>query len=186
LISVNELRKGKVILLDGDLFSVLDYAHHKPGKGKAYVKTKLKNLNKGSIVDKTFNSGDTVEDVFVERKSAQFLYKDENQNYVFMFLDTFEQIEVEDEIVADAKLYMKEDMELELDIYDDAVISIELPNHMALEVTYTEPGLKGDTAGGAKKPAEVETGLRVSVPLFIENGDVIKVDTRTGDYIERL
>lgn len=186
MISVNELRKGKVIKLDGDLYSVLEYAHHKPGKGKAYVKTKLRSLEKGSIIDKTFNSNDNVEDVFVERKAAQFLYKEDDNNYIFMFLDTYEQHGVSQDLLGDDILYLKEEMEVEVDVYENEILNIEMPNHVALEVTYTEPGLKGDTSGGAKKPAELETGLKLNVPLFIDNGDVIKVDTRTGEYIERL
>lgn len=185
MIPVNELRKGKVIKVDGDLFSCLEYDHHKPGKGKAYVRTKMKNLNKGSIVDMTFNSDDKVEDVFVERRQAQYLYKDVD-SYVFMDTETYEQNPVSEEELQDAVKYLKEEMEVDIDVYEGSIIGVELPNHVVLEVTYTEPGLKGDTSGTARKAAELETGLSVNVPLFIETGDMLKIDTRTGEYIERM
>lgn len=185
MISVTELRKGRIIKLENDLFSVVDYAHHKPGKGKAYVKTKLRNLDKGSVIDKTFYASDTVEEVFVERKPAQYLYQD-GENYVIMDLESYDQIPVPADTIGDGIYYLKEEMEVEIDLYDGHVINVEMPNHVILEVTYSEPGLKGDTAGSAKKPAEMETGLKVNVPLFIETGDKLKIDTRTGEYIERM
>lgn len=185
MISVNELRKGKVIKVDGDLFSCMEYDHHKPGKGKAYVRTKMKNLSKGSIVDMTFNSDDKVEDVFVERRTAQYLYND-GDSYVFMDTETYEQNPVPASELGDYVNYLIEEMEVEIEVYEGSIINVELPNHVVLEVTYTEPGLKGDTSGTARKPAEVETGLTVNVPLFIENGDRLKIDTRTGEYLERM
>ncbi len=185
MISVNELRRGKVIKVDGDLFACIEYEHHKPGKGKAYVRTKMRNLNKGSIVDMTFNSDDKVDDVFVEKRTAQYLYKD-GESYIFMDSESYEQNPVSAEELGDAVNYLKEEMDVEIDVYEGAIIGVELPNHVVLEVTYTEPGLKGDTSGTARKSAEVETGLTVNVPLFINNGDKLKIDTRTGEYIERM
>ena len=186
MISVNDLRKGRVIKIDGELYSVVDYAHHKPGKGKAYVKTKLKNLNKGSTIDKTFYANDNVEEVFVEKKNAQFLYKDESDEYIFMDLTSYEQDAVGVDVLGDSVKFLKEEMEMEIEVFEGRIINVILPSHVELEVTYTEPGLKGDTSGTARKSAEVETGLTVNVPLFINNGDKLKIDTRTGEYIERM
>ena len=184
MITANDLRRGVVIKVDNDLFVVLDFQHTKPGKGGAFIKTKLRNLTKNTIIDKTFRSTEKVEDVFIEKRKMQYLYND-GENAVFMDLETYEQEHVPNDFVETQLKFLKEGEEVEVNFYENQIISVELPTFVILEVTHTEPGVRGDTATSAYKPATVETGAQVQVPLFVNEGDKIKIDTRTGDYIER-
>jgi len=181
-----DLRNGLVINFNHDLFQVIEFQHVKPGKGNAFVRTKIKSLTTGKVLDNTFSSGATIIPVRVERHKYQFLYKDE-VGYNFMNSETFDQVLIDEKLVTAADL-MKEGQEVEILINTetDAALLCELPPFVELEVTYAEPGLKGDTANSPKKAIEVETGARIMVPLFIEEGQKIKVDTRTYDYVERV
>ncbi len=185
MVSTNKLSKGIVLKIDGDLYSVVEYQHHKPGKGGAVVRTKLKNLLKGTTIDKTFRADEKVEDVEIERRNSKFLYQD-GDDYVFMDNQTFEQEHVPADVVGDAKDYLMEDMDVDVSIYEGNILLIDLPIFVELKVTHTEPGIKGDTVGTSFKPATLETGVNINVPLFIDIDDIIKVDTRTHKYMERL
>jgi len=185
MISSNDLRRGTVIEMDGDLFMVTWSQHHKPGKGQAVVRSKLKSLSKGSVLERTFRAGEKLQEVTIEKSTAQYLYKEDNK-FIFMDVNTFEQVGVPESIIGDDIKFLLENMEVTLDWYNGDVISVTLPNFVQVKITYTEPGLKGDTVSSTTKKAEIETGFTVLVPLFINNDDVIKVDTRTGDYIERV
>lgn len=181
-----DIRNGLVIQFNHDLFQVTEFQHVKPGKGGAFVRTKLKSLTSGKVLDNTFNAGVTIYPVRVERRKFQFLYKDE-AGYNFMDNETFDQINLTDKIVEGADL-MKEGQEVEILINaeTDTPLTCELPPFVELEVTYSEPGIRGDTANSAKKKVDVSTGATIMVPLFIEQGDKIRVDTRTRDYVERV
>ena len=184
MISSNDFKNGMTIEYEGELLEIIYFQHVKPGKGGAFVRTKLKNLIDGSIFEKTFRAGEKVEQAILETKKMQFLFKDDHYN--FMDNDTFEQISINENQIGDKKLYLLENMEITMIFYKGIPISIELPNFIEAEVIKTEPGIKGDTVSSAFKPAELITGAKVNVPLFIENGDKIKVDTRTGEYITRV
>ncbi|CAM4354340.1 elongation factor P [Cytophagaceae bacterium 50C-KIRBA] len=181
-----DIKNGMVIKYNDDLFSIVEFLHVKPGKGPAFVRTKLRSLTSGKVIDNTFNSGVTIYPVRVERRKFQFIYKDE-YGYNFMDNESFEQILLNDNLVVMADL-MKEGQEVEILINteNDEAISCELPPFVELKVTYTEPGVRGDTANSPKKPATVETGATITVPIFIEQDEVIKVDTRTYAYAERV
>ena len=184
--STSDLGKGVVIKYNGDLCIVTEYQHVKPGKGGAFVRTKLKNLLNGKVLENTFRSGEKVEEARVEATVLQYLYND-GDNYYMMNPETFEQLPISAEIIGDDRFYMLENDEIKVLMYQDAPISIELPTAVVLEVTYTEPGERGDTAKtNVKKPAKLETGLEIPVPLFINEGDKIKIDTRDGSYLERV
>lgn len=185
MISTNEFRTGLTVEIDGELFQIIDFQHVKPGKGAAFVRTKLKNLLSGSIVEKTFRAGEKIAKAHVERKQMQYLYND-GDLYYFMDTDTFEQLPIGKDVVEDEKKFLKDNMVLDIAMHGSTIIGIELPNFVELEVTETEPGIKGDTATGATKNATVETGAIVQVPLFINVGDVLRVDTRTGGYMTRV
>ncbi|MDE2741025.1 MAG: elongation factor P [Gemmatimonadetes bacterium] len=180
-----DFRNGFTMSLDGELFSIVEFQHVKPGKGSAFVRTKLKNTKTGAVLDRTFRSGDKVEQVRLEKRQMQYLYSDQGL-YYFMDLDTYDQIPVSAETVGTASTLLKESENAFLLIAGEEIVSVELPNFVALVVTHTEPGVKGDTATGAVKPATLETGYVVQVPLFINKGDRLKVDTRTGEYVERV
>jgi elongation factor P len=184
-VSTNDLKNGMTLDLDGTLFQVLEFQHVKPGKGGAFVRTKLRNVMSGAVVERTFNAGVKVGLAIVERKPMQFLYSDES-SFVFMDLGTYEQLNVPRETVGDASKYLVEGSEAQVATHGGAPISVELPASMILTIRTTDPGVKGDTRTGALKPATVETGLVVQVPLFVEEGERIKVDTRSGAYIERV
>lgn len=181
-----DLRNGLVINFNHDLFQVVEFQHVKPGKGGAFVRTKLKSLTSGKVLDNTFNAGVTIYPVRVERRKFQYLYKDE-AGYNFMDNETFDQINLTDKLVETADL-MKEGQEVEILINaeTETPLTCEMPPFVELEVTYAEPGIRGDTANSPKKKVEVETGATIMVPLFIEQGDKIRVDTRTYDYVERV
>jgi elongation factor P len=184
MISVNELRKGNVIRLNNEIFYVVDCNHHKPGKGHAMVRAKLRNILKGGISDYKFGTSEKVEDVHIEKRNAQFSYQD-GDDYYFMDNSTFEQHPVNKEVLGDSLYFLVDEMEVTLEILDEEIIGVVLPNTVVLEIEYTEKGLKGDTVSGATKPAKTSTGYELQVPLFVDIGDNIKIDTRTGEYIER-
>ncbi len=171
-------------LPDG-LFQVVEYQHTKPGKGKAFVKMKLKNLDTGSLVERTFRAGENVQDAKIDRREFQYLYKDD-MGFHFMDGETYEQMAVQETLVGDAANYLSEGMTVQLPIFEGNPIGIDLQASVELAVTYAEPGVKGDRVSGATKPVTLETGLVVQAPLFVEQGDTIKVDTRSGEYITRV
>ena len=184
--STNDLKNGMTLNLDGELWNVVEFQHVKPGKGPAFVRTKLRNVESGKNVDKTFNAGTKVETATVDRRTMQYLYND-GTNYVFMDTGTYEQLEIDPEIVGDAKNYMLENQDAIVATNEGRVLFIELPASVELTITYTEPGVVGDSATGRTKPATLETGHEIQVPLFIENGEKIKVDTRDGGaYLSRV
>lgn len=185
MISTGELRKGVVIELDDDLWQVLDYHHIKMGRGSAQVRIKLRNVKKGSIVERTFQAGDRWPRAQLERRPVQFLYRDGDE-YHFMETDSYEQFVLRADQLDDAVNYLKEGMLLDRTAYQGETIGVELPVTVDLVVTDTEPGFAGDTATGARKPATLETGLVVQVPLFVNTGDVVRIDTRTGEYVTRV
>ncbi len=185
MISVNELRPGMAIELDGELYVCIEYLHVKPGKGSAFVRTKLKGLKEGSVIDKTFRAGEKVIKAFLESKKMQYLYNSKHE-YIFMDQDTYEQWHLIEEDFKQGVQFLKESMEADILFYQGKPIGVELPIFVELAITETDPGFKGDTVSGGTKPATLETGAIVQVPLFIEQGDVIKLDTRTGEYIERV
>jgi elongation factor P len=181
-----DIRNGLVINYNYDLFQIVEFQHVKPGKGAAFVRTKMKSLTSGKVLDNTFNSGASITPVRVERRKFQFLYRDE-AGYNFMDQETFEQFSLEEKIIDGADL-MKEGQEVEalMNAENETALTVELPTSVELEVTYAEPGIRGDTANGAKKRVQVESGAMISVPLFVEQGQRIRVDTRTREYQERV
>jgi elongation factor P len=182
-VSTAEFRKGLKIELDGQPYNIVEFQHVKPGKGGAFVRTKLKHLRLGRVVDRTFRAGEKVGLVEYEQRSMQFLYKDDN--FHFMNLDTYEQIALPPDVVGEAANWLKETMEVEVFVINGQPAGVDVPNFVELEVVKTDPGLRGDTASGGSKPATLETGAVVQVPLFIDQGEVLRIDTRTGAYIER-
>jgi elongation factor P len=183
-ITTNDLKNGMTLELDRDLVQVVDFQHVKPGKGHAFVRTTLRNVRTGSVVDRTFRAGEKVERAIVDKRSMQFVYRD-GADYVLMDDQTYDQIQVTSTTLGDATNYMVEQGTTVILMYGDEVIGVELPASVELVITETEPGLQGDRVSGARKPATLETGLTVQVPLFIENGERIKVDTRSGEYLSR-
>ena len=176
MISVNDLRPGLTIELEGGVWQVVEFLHVKPGKGAAFVRTKLKNVQTAVVLERTFRAGERVEQAHVENRSMQFLYKS-GTDYVVMDLENFEQISLTEETLGNAVKFLKENMEIDVQLYQGQPIGIDLPNTVELKVIQTDPGLKGDTASGGTKPATLETGAVVQVPLFINEGDVLRVDT---------
>ena len=185
MIDVNELRKGVTFTMDGELYKVLEYQHHKPGRGKATIRTTLRNLRTGATIQHNFISGDRVEDIRIERRGVQYLYTD-GDLYHFMDTETYDQTALSTSVLGDQVQYLKEGMELVLSTYEGEALDVELPTTVDLEVVGAEMAIAGDTATGAMKKATLETGLEVQVPLFIEQGDVVRVDTRTGEYVTRV
>ena len=183
--TTNDIKNGMVLDLDGQLWSVIWFQHHKPGKGGAMVKTTLKNVMSGKTVDKTFNSGLKIETANVDKRDFQYLYHD-GDSYIFMDKTTYDQINVTDAVVGDAKDYMLDNQDAMLALHEGVPLYIELPASVELLVEYTEPGLQGDRSSGGTKPARLETGKEIQVPLFIVNGEKIKVDTRDGSYLGRV
>ncbi|HXF57783.1 MAG TPA: elongation factor P [Actinomycetota bacterium] len=184
-VNTNDLKKGMTLELDGTLFQVLDFQHVKPGKGGAFVRTKLRNVKTGAVVDRTLNAGVDVPLAIVERREMQYLYRD-GDSFVFMDIETYEQHHVPAQVVGDAANYLTEGATAVIPMYEGSAIGVELPASVVLKVVQTEPGLRGDRVSGAMKPATLETGLVVQVPLFVEPGDQVKVDTRTGEYLTRV
>lgn len=185
MIDTGSLRRGLVVDMDGELFRVAEFQHVKQGRGSAFVRLTLKNLRTGSTTSQTYQAGAKFTSVRLERVRAQFLYADEAFRY-FMDVDTFEQFQLDAETLGPAVNYLTEEMVIELLTHEGQAIDVELPTAVELEVTETDPGFRGDTATGGSKPAKLETGLSVTVPLFVSIGDRIKVDTRTGEYLERV
>ena len=183
-VSTNDLKTGMTLSLDGDLWTVLDFQHHKPGKGQAVVRTKLRNVKSGAVLDRTFKADEKVGLAILERREMQFLYRDADA-FVFMDQGTYEQHHVPAEVVGDAARYLVEGATAVVPMYQGNAIGVELSAAVVLRVTKTDPGLKGDRVSGAMKPAVLETGITVQVPLFLEEGDRVKVDTRTGAYLTR-
>ena len=184
MVSTSEIKRGMVIDLDGQLQKILEFDHQKIGRGSAQVKISFKNLRSGSNTVRTFQAGAKFNDVRLEREVVQFLYKD-GDDYHFMNVENYEQSILNDEQIGDVKYYIHENDTVDLITYNSEPIDIEIPPSVVLTIAYTEPGIKGDTASGASKPATTDTGLTVNVPLFINIGDKVKVDTRSGSYVER-
>jgi len=184
MIYPNNFRFGLVVRVEGQLFSIAGFQHVKPGKGGAYVRTKLKRLSDGNVIERTFRSEEKIEDVRLEGRDMQYLYKDGNLLY-FMDKDTYEQTPLGADYLGDAVNYIAEGSIIKVQFLEHEPITVDLPPAVVLNVTQTDPGLKGDTATGGTKPATMETGLVLQVPLFVEEGDAIKVDTRSGEYLER-
>jgi len=182
--STSDFRRGLKIEIDGKPLIIVEFQHVKPGKGGAFVRTKLKNLETGQVVEQTFRSGAKVNKPDMETRYMQYLYT-EGTNYVFMENDTYEQVFIDEGFLQDVIPFLMPNVDVETLWFKGKPIGVELPVHVVLTVTHTEPGVKGDTASGASKPATLETGHTVQVPLFIEEGDKLKIDTRTGDYVER-
>jgi elongation factor P len=184
MVSTNNLKNGMTLLLDGKLWQVVEWNHHKPGKGGAMVRTKLRDIEAGKVVERTFRAGEDVDQAIVERKTLQYLYRD-GEDHVFMNSETYEQRTVSPEALGDAARWILEGDTVDIQEYDGRIIGADVPASVELEVTYTEPGLAGNTATNATKPATLETGVEVQVPLFINQGERIKVDTRSASYISR-
>lgn len=184
VISVNDFKTGLSIEVDGEIFTVTDFQHVKPGKGAAFVRSKLKNLRNGNIVEKTFRAGETVARAMIENRRVQYLYNSGN-DYTFMDNETYDQFELNRKQLEWELNFLKENMEVNIASYQGEIIGITLPNTVELSVVETEPGIKGNTATGATKNAKLETGLNVQVPLFINEGDVLLIDTREGKYVSR-
>ena len=183
--STPDFRQGLKIELDGEPFVIVDLLHVKPGKGGAFVRTTLKSLVTGNVLDKTFRSGEKVDKPDLEEKAMQYLYETDGQ-YYFMDTETYEQSFLNEDQLGEARNYLQENVEVGVLLHNGKPIGVELPIFVELKVTSTEPGVKGDTASGATKPATLETGITVQVPLFIDEGEVLKIDTRTGKYMERV
>lgn len=184
MISAGDFRNGVTFEMDGDVYQIIEFQHVKPGKGAAFVRTKLRNVITGSVTDKTFNPSDKYPTAFIERREMQYLYKD-GSLYYFMDMETYEQEPIDENKLDDNFKFVKENMEVKVLSYKGSVFGVEPPFFVELMVTQTDPGFKGDTATNATKPAVLETGAEIKVPLFIEEGTMIRIDTRTGEYMER-
>ncbi|MCF8009746.1 MAG: elongation factor P [Clostridiales bacterium] len=185
MISTNDLKTGLTIEIDGQPCQVLDFQHVKPGKGAAFVRSKLKNLQTGAVIEKTFNSAEKIPKAHIEKKEVQYLYSD-GQNYNFMDMETYDQFDMDTGQLGNAVNFLKENMNISILLYKEITIGIDLPNFVELAVNETSPGVKGDTVSGGTKPATTETGYVVQVPFFVEEGDILQIDTRTGHYIKRV
>lgn len=184
MISSSDFRTGVTIEIDNDVWQIVDFQHVKPGKGAAFVRTKMKNVRTGAVVERTFNPGEKLPKAHIDRREMQFLYESDGE-YNVMDNETFDQIALTAEQLGDATKFLKENMNIAIMFFQGIVIGVDLPTSVELEVVETDPGIRGDTATGGTKPAKLETGYVVKVPLFINIGDVLRIDTRTGDYIER-
>ncbi len=183
-VSTTDFRKGLRIVLDGQPYQIVDFQHVKPGKGGAFVRTKLKHMRQGRVIDHTYRAGEKAERVDFEEKHMQFLYKDERYN--FMDMATYEQLSLSADEVGDAREYLKENIEVDVLYIDGSPAGVDLPNFVELAIAKTDPGVRGDTAQGGNKTATLETGATVQVPLFLNEGDVVKIDTRSGEYLGRV
>lgn len=184
-VSINEIKSGLTILVDGDIYQVIEYQHVKPGKGGAFVRTKLRNLRSGNVQEKTFRGDEKIEEAFIEERKLQYLYES-GGIYHFVDQENFEEITMAKEDLGDKIKFLKDNLEVNAYFYKDETLTINLPNFIEVKIIHTEPGIKGDTAKSGTKPAKIETGATLQVPLFIDIGDKIKVDTRTGEYVERV
>lgn len=183
-LSINQFKVGVTILLDREVYQIVETEHVKPAKGSAFVRAKLKNLRTGNLLDRTFRGQDTAEEAFVEQRKLQYLYS-QTDMYHFMDQENYDQLVISADILGDGTKFLKDNLEVLGYFYKDKILNVVIPNFIELVVTETEPGIKGDTAKGGNKPAKVETGATILVPLFINIGDKLKVDTRTGTYVER-
>ncbi|WP_449372947.1 elongation factor P [Arthrobacter psychrolactophilus] len=183
--TTNDIKNGTVLKLEGQLWNIIEFQHVKPGKGGAFVRTKMRNILSGKVVDKTFNAGLKIETATVDRSDFQYLYKD-GEDYVFMDNDNYDQLTVSAKTVGDATNYMLENINVTIALHEGNPLYIELPPSVQLRITYTEPGLQGDRSSAGTKPATVETGLEIQVPLFVDNDTLVKVDTRDGSYLGRV
>ncbi|WP_022670376.1 elongation factor P [Hippea alviniae] len=184
-IATNEFKRGVKLEIDNEPYEIVDYEHVKPGKGQAFVRVKLKNLKTGNVVEKTYKSGTKLPKADVEERMMQYLYKD-NEGYNFMDLNTYDQYTIPEGVMGNAALFIQENKEVMVMLYKGTPIGVALPNFVELKIVETEPGFKGDTAATGTKPATLETGAVVQVPFFLKEGDIIKIDTRTGEYVERV
>jgi elongation factor P len=184
MISTNDARPGMALNLPEGLFTITEYQHVKPGKGKAFVRMKLKNVRTGAVIDRTFRAGEKVPKARIDRRDFTFLYKDD-LGYNFMDGETYEQMSVAEQIVGDTADFLTDGMTVRIAMFEGTPVDLELPASVELEITFSEPGIKGDRVSGATKPATLSTGRVIQVPLFVEQGDIVKVDTRTGNYITR-
>ena len=185
MISVNDFRTGVTVEVEGEVWQVMEFQHVKPGKGAAFVRAKLKNMRTGGTVERTFRGGEKIPRARLDKREMQYLYND-GEDYVFMDTETFDQLSLGKDRLGDGVNYLKEQMMIEILQWQGEILGIELPNFVELEVVETEPGIRGDTASGATKQAVLETGAAVQVPLFVEVGDILRIDTRTGEYMERV
>ena len=185
MVSTNDIRPGQSILVDNTLYLILEYQHVKPGKGKAFVKTKLKNLSSGGVLDKTFRADEDVQQAFIDKQMFQFLYKD-GEDFIFMNNDTYEQISLSPSIVEDKYLFLTSNQEVTIQMYKDTPIDLVLPPTVSLKVSKAEPAVKGDTVSSSTKSITCETGLVLNVPMFIEQDEMIKVDTKNSSYMTRI
>ena len=185
MISVNDLKTGLTLQLDNGLWSVVEFLHVKPGKGAAFVRSKLKNVETGQVVEKTFRAGEKVAKAMLDRREMQYLYK-EGSEYVMMDNETYEQLQIPEANIGDGIKYLKENMVVQVLMHDNRIIGVDIPSHVELEVVDTPPAEKGNTAQGGTKPAKLETGAVVNVPFFVQNGDIIRVDTRSNEYLDRV
>lgn len=185
MISTNDFRNGITIEMDNALYTIVEFLHVKPGKGNAFVRSKLKNIKTGYTLEKTFRAGEKLALAHIEKREMQFLYK-QDTDFVFMDNKTYDQIHLTEDMVGDNKLWIKDSSNVYILLHDETPIGIEVPNFIDLKIVHTEPGFKGDTATGASKPATLETGAVVQVPLFVDNEETIQVDTRTGTYLRRV
>jgi elongation factor P len=185
MISSNDFRNGVTIVIDGQLWTVIEFLHVKPGKGSAFVRTRLKNVKTGATVERTFRAGEKLERATVDNRDMQMLYND-GDGYHFMDNETYENVTIQRDLIGDPADFLKDGMKVNVQIYDGNPIGVEMPAHVELAVTETDPGFKGDTATGTTKPAKLETGATVQVPLFVNPGDVIRIDTRDRRYISRV
>ncbi|MEW6082633.1 MAG: elongation factor P [Bacillota bacterium] len=184
MISTNDFRTGVTIELDGEVYSVIEFQHVKPGKGSAFVRTKIRNMRTGNVLEKTFPAGEKITRARLERREMQYLYSS-GEDYVLMDVENYEQMNLQKGLLGDGAWFLKENMNIWVLMYRGSPLGVDLPNSVDLEVIQTDPGVKGDTASGGTKPAKLETGAVVKVPLFVQVGDIIRVDTRSGEYIER-
>ena len=184
-LSINEIKQGVTVIVEEEVYAVIDTEHVKPGKGAAFVRAKMRNLRSGSIQEKTFRGDEKIEEAFIEERKLQYQYASGNM-YHFMDQENFEEIAISEEKVGDKKKFLKDNLEVLGYFYKDETLNINLPNSVQVKITGTEPGIKGDTAKSGTKPAQIETGATIQVPLFVNEGDTIKVDTRTGGYLERV
>ncbi len=186
MLNINELSVGRTIQVDGNVYVIVNLEHVKPGKGSAFVRTKMRNLKTGALKDITFKDADRIEPAFVEEKKLDYLYNT-GDFYHFMDQESFEEVVIEAEVLGEGVLkFLKENIEVKAQVFEGKIVSVSLPNFIEYEIIESEPGVKGDTVKGATKPAKLENGTVISVPLFVNTGDHIKVDTRTGQYIERV
>jgi elongation factor P len=185
MIDVNDLRKGVTFEFDGNLYKVLEYSHHKPGRGNATIRIKARNLRTGTTLEKTFSSGDRVPDARLDYHNAQYLYND-GEIYYFMDIENFEQYPIRQEILGESSGFLKEEMEVKLTFYGTEALDVELPTTVDLKIIHSEVSVRGDTATGVTKSVTLETGINVQVPNFVEEGAIIRVDTRTGSYVTRV